>query len=207
MLYPSNTQPMNTLRLFSIMAICLLFTLSQQAHAQLEKGRSLYGGSANVELPNVRNGVKSGASFLEARYGYFLGTKVAIGPMLQHSLVFSTFNRGTNSEFKTRVRTLALGAFFRPYLIAHSSRWNIFGEVVYQYGFIKEIANRTGVEVVRRTTSNYGRAALGLSIYVQPNVALECNYGLERFRLKDEDKTQFRQRITFGFIIYPSRSL
>lgn len=188
--------------MFLLKAFFAVVVMPFSAQAQLEKGNYLYGGSGYAVIPNVRNSTKSGTTFLEAKGGYFIANNLAIGPVAQYTFDFTTFNRNTSQERRARFRTMSFGVFARPYFTSANAKWNVFGEIHYQYGFVREIVNRVGVEVTRRTTSNYGRIAVGYSYFLQPNVALECTYGLERYRLKDEAATQFGQRITLGFLIY-----
>ncbi|WP_298296554.1 hypothetical protein, partial [Hydrotalea sp.] len=154
----------------------LLFCCTMAAHAQLDQGTWLVGGSGSFMSyktqytnPNTTQSLENLNIIISPDIGYFIKSKVVIGLKPEFSKYKTVANAPSSGQ--SNVNRIMIGPFMRYYLLNAEKSYNILTEISYQYGLYWF----TPVKGENQTFS----ALIGPSLFLNSSVALEflfCYY-------------------------------
>lgn len=158
----------------------LLMLCSSFAHAQLEQGTWLVGGSGSFSKIQNDNNSTGTAIHLNPRIGYFISDKLVTGIQTMYSYQTNRFaGNGLNDNF------LIIGPYIRYYILNNEHVLNLLTELGYNYGKY----NTDGIYTITGTKNSYFSLACGPTIFLNSAVGIEStvvyifnslkNYGIQ----------------------------
>ncbi len=158
----------------------LLLCCTLTAHAQLEQGTWLVGGSGSFSKIQNDNNSSGTAIHLNPKIGYFISDKLVAGVQSMYSYQTNRFSaNGLNDNF------LIIGPYVRYYTLNYDKMFNLLTEIGYNYGKY----NTNGIYAISGNKNSYFSLAFGPTLFLNSSIGIEStvvyifnntkNYGIQ----------------------------
>ncbi|WP_068243319.1 outer membrane beta-barrel protein [Hydrotalea flava] len=147
------------------LSFLLLLCCTLTAHAQLEQGTWLVGGSGSFSKIQNDNNTSNTTIYTNPRIGYFVADKLSTGVQAIYSYQINRFGgRGLNDH------SLLFGAFARYFLLNKEQPLNLVSELGYYYGYY----GSDGVyNIVNSGKHSYISLAIGPTFFINSAIGIE----------------------------------
>ncbi|MGC8751697.1 outer membrane beta-barrel protein [Hydrotalea sp.] len=153
------------MKLFFSFLLLLCCTLT--AHAQLEQGTWLVGGSGSYSHSKNDNNTLFTTIHANPRIGYFIADKLSTG--VQAMYTYQANDNGYNGG-GINSHSLLMGVFARYYILRTEKIFNVLTEVSYNYGY----AGIDGYYTIMSSGKHgYASIAAGPTLFVNSAIGLE----------------------------------
>ena len=146
------------------LSFLLLLCCTIAAHAQLEQGTWLVGGSGSFSHMQNDNNTSNTTINTNPRIGYFIADRLSAGVHALYSYQTNRFGgNGLNDN------SLLLGPFVRYYVLNNVQMFNLLTELGYNYGKY----NTNGIYNLTGSKHSYFSLAVGPTLFVNSAIGIE----------------------------------
>ncbi|WP_298413518.1 hypothetical protein [Hydrotalea sp.] len=148
-------------------SILLLLCCTMAAHAQLDQGTWLVGGSGSFSHTQNDNNTLNTTIHANPRIGYFIADRLSTGLQAVYSYQSNDYSYNGGGIYS---HSLFFGVFTRYYLIKNEHLFNVLTELSYNYGY-------SGIDgyytIMNSGKHGYASLAAGPALFVNSAIGIE----------------------------------